>query len=269
MLPTRAGATNDVTRHRKHNPVEIVRDENGDPLRTFDLKYKSFNWSGYILPNFQTNEHYIAAQATWVVPEVTFKGKGTVRYSSSWIGIGGFCTNKSCSHEDTSLIQLGTEQDAISDTETDYYAWYEMLPEASIPISTITVEPGDTITAALSCADSCDSGQWTLSMTDETTSVNWTEDFSYSSPNLSVEVIEEAPYSGGILPLADFHKASFTATMANSTSADLSKGSSIVMVDKQKHHESASSNVSALDSTHDGFDACFNSSKSLAHCPKP
>jgi hypothetical protein len=254
---------------RKHLPVEVLRDVNGDPLHTFDKRYVSGNWSGYVLPKFQTNKHYVAAQATWVVPTVTFKG--SMRFSSSWVGIGGFCTTMKCAprHIDQTLIQLGTEQDAISDTQSDYYAWYEMLPEASIPTS-LLVNPGDTITASLSCANSCATGDWMLSMTNETTGVTWgPQEFFYASPNESAEVIEEAPFNGGILPLADYHKATFSATMANSKSASLADGVSIVMDDRQPHHRTASSNVSAPSSSHDGFNACFNSTKSLAHCPAP
>jgi Peptidase A4 family len=252
-------------------PVVVLRDENGDALRTFDRKYKTFNWSGYVLPKFQTNKHYVAASATWVVPAVTFKGHEA--FSSNWVGIGGFCKVASCrTAGDETLIQLGTEQDAISDTETDYYAWWETLPAAEQPIGTLTVQPGDTITASLSCAGNCDTGQWTLSMTDETTTVSWTQDFSYASLNLSAEVIEEAPFDGGILPLADFHKSTFSAlgaTTANGSAVSFAGSDAIIMLDRQPHQEGATSNVSGLTSTHDSFDACFNSGKGLAHCPKP
>jgi hypothetical protein len=250
-------------------PIEVLRDNNGEALRTFDQRYLSLDWSGYILPKFHTNKHYVSAQATWVVPTVTFKG--TARYSSTWVGIGGFCTTSKCgpNHLDQTLIQLGTEQDALSPTESDYFAWYEMLPEVEIP-TTLLVNPGDTITASLSCSGICDTGDWTLSMTNETTGVTWgPQQFFYASPNLSAEVIQEAPFNGGILPLADFHKATFSATMANSKGANLSTGFGIVMDDQQPHHETASSNVSSPSSSHDGFNACFNPAKKLAHCSAP
>jgi len=199
---------------RKHAPVEVLRDVNGDPIRTSDGRLTSGNWSGYVVASYQTKEHYTAAQATWTVPTVTYDGFEA--WSSSWIGIGGFCENKKCEPEDETLIQLGTEQDAVSPSETDYYAWYEMLPYDSIPTS-LVVNPGDVITASLSCAGACESPQsWTLSMTNETTSDSWSDVFSYESPELSVEVIEEAPYSGVILPLADFDKATFSDTTADS-----------------------------------------------------
>ena len=250
---------------RKHSPIEVLRDANGDPLRTIDGKYVSRNWSGYVLPRFQTKNFYTAAQVTWTVPAVTFHGAEA--FSSSWIGIGGFCANKKCTQVDETLIQLGTEQDAVSPTESDYFAWYELLPDFAIPTA-LTVSPGDVITASLSCSGDCSTGQWTLSMTNETTSGNWSMPFTYASPNLSVEVIEEAPTGGsGILPLANFGKATFSSTTAQSMSLDLSKGDSIVLEDK--HHKTESSNVSRPDSTKDGFNACFSSSSHLAKCAKP
>ncbi len=257
--PARAGA--------KHAPIEVVRDENGDPLRTIDGRFRSYNWSGYVLPEYQTKKHYIAAQATWTVPTVTYDGYES--WSSSWIGIGGFCENKRCTQTDDTLIQLGTEQDAFSASDTQYYAWYEMLPAAEVPTS-LAVNPGDVITASLSCAGACTSPQsWTLSMTNVTTSDSWSDVFIYDSPEASVEVIEEAPYSGGILPLADFGRATFSVTTANSARANFSKGDSIVMEDKQGPHTYESSNVSAPVSTKDGFNACFSPKKTLAKCPKP
>ena len=253
---------------RKHMPVEVLRDASGDPLRTIDSKLVSSNWSGYVLPKFLTKHHYMIAQATWTVPTVTFHNIEAA--SSSWIGIGGFCTSKKCNQVDESLIQLGTEQDALSDTASDYYAWYEMLPDFAIPTS-LGVSPGDVITASLSCAGDCLSTQvWTLSMTNETTSQSWTQDFDYPSANLSLEVIEEAPTGGGgVLPLANFGKATFSNTTSSSMSVNFSKGDSIVLEDRQPHQRVESSNVSAPAPTKDGFNACFNNSKTLAKCTKP
>ena len=221
------------------------------------------NWSGYVLPKFQTRKkQYTAAQATWTVPEVFFGGVESA--SLSWIGIGGFCKNKKCEKVDESLIQLGTGQDAITDTETDYFAWYEVLPSGLIPI-TLEVNPGDVITASLSCAGKCKKKHqsWTLSMTDETTGKNWSQVVTYESSKLSVEWIEEAPAGkGGVLPLADFGTATFSQATADDVSADLSSGDSIVM----ENPHGQTSNVSAPNSTQDGFSACFSPDSTLASC---
>jgi hypothetical protein len=251
----------------KHMPVEVLFDANGDPLRTFDSKLTSSNWSGYVLPHYLTKKTYTAGQATWTVPTVSYDGIESA--SASWIGIGGFCTSKKCKQTDFTLIQLGTEQDALSDSETDYYAWYEVLPEAEIPTS-LVVNPGDVITASLSCEGDCTDNEWDLAMTNETTSESWSQVVSYESSELSLEIIQEAPTAeGSILPLADFDTITFTGTTANSAGVNLSKGDSLVMEDKQSRHEIESSNVSGLDSTHDGFKACFNAHKNLIKCSKP
>lgn len=246
----------------KHAPVQIIRGPDGNALVTGEGQFTSANWSGYVLPEFVTHESYTSAQATWVVPTVVFKKKPAV--SSNWVGIGGFCKNSQCSKVDKSLIQLGTAHEALSRTRTDYFAWYEMLPAASIPIPTLVVNPGDVITASLSCAGNCTGSQvWTLSMVDETTGGSWMNDFSYASPNLSAEWIEEAPSGrGGILPLANYGTSTFDQSMTNGDSANLTLADTIVMRDP--HGES--SNVSALDSTVDGFSACFGPHKKLKPC---
>jgi len=245
----------------KHAPVQIIRGPDGTALVTGEAKFTSTNWSGYVLPEFETRQLYFTAQATWVVPTVVFKNEPAV--SSNWVGIGGFCENTQCRDVDETLIQLGTTQEALSKKKIGYFAWYEMLPAASIPTS-LEVNPGDVITASLSCAGNCTGSQsWTLSMMDETTSQSWTQDFTYESSNLSAEWIEEAP-SGrhGILPLADYHTTTFDQSMIDGVSANLTLADTVVM--KNPHGES--SNVSALDSTLDGFSACFGPHKKLKPC---
>jgi hypothetical protein len=247
----------------KHAPVQIIRGPDSTALVTGEGQFTSGNWSGYVLPEFQTRQLYFTAQATWIVPTVVFKGERAV--SSNWVGIGGFCESTQCRNVDTTLIQLGTTQEALSKKKKVYFAWYEMLPAASIPIPTLVVNPGDIITASLSCAGNCMPGSqsWTLSMVDETTGGNWSQPFSYESSNLSAEWIEEAPSNRhGILPLADYHTTTFDQSMINGIGADLTLADTVVMRDP--HGES--SNVSALDSTFDGFSACYGPHKRLTPC---
>ncbi len=258
-----AGSERPVGRH----PIEVIRDAKGDAIRRKSGEFESTNWSGYVLPKFITREHYTAAQATWIVPQVFFDGIESA--SSSWVGIGGFCKNAKCGRhqEDGSLIQLGTEQDSISDTESQYYAWYEMLPGAEIPITSLMISPGDVITASLSCAAKCNKKtSWTLSMTNETSGDTWSQVVKYKSSRLSVDVIEEAPFSGGVLPLADFGTVTFSDISANSVPVNLSEAESVVMQDNQGDEGTESSNVSAPNSSVDGFAACFSDSSILASC---
>src|SRR5208337_2655868 len=247
----------------KHAPVEIIPDENGNPVASVAGQLETSNWSGYVLPKFVTNEGYTSAQGTWIVPKVIYNGVSSA--SANWVGIGGFCKSAQCKKGkgDKTLIQLGTIQAALSVSDSEYFAWYELLPNASIETS-LVVNPGDVITASLSCAGKCKGKQkWTLSMTDETTHDSWSQVVTYNSSKLSVEWIEEAPTDqNGIAPLADFDVTTFSESTKNGASADLSAGIGVVMNDPNGQ----SSNVSAPNSTSDGFSACFSPDSSLANC---
>lgn len=198
-----------------HPPIEVRRNPDGTPERGLRNQWVSNNWSGYEVANFQTGQKYTAAQMSWVVPKVTY-GQSTdstssIEYSANWVGIGGFCENRLCTRADRTLIQLGTEQDVAPGGATQYYAWYEMLPAAETPITTLPVNPGDLMEASLSCGTTCSqrTQRWVLTMTDVTTGKSWTGTFNYASSLLSIEWIEEAPYQGGVLPLANFATAQF------------------------------------------------------------
>jgi hypothetical protein len=67
------------------------------------------------------------------------------------------------------------------------------------------------------------------------------------------------------LPLADFGTETFTQSMANAASANLSTGDSLIMEDPSGQ----SSNVSAPNLTEDGFNACFSPDSTLATCDSP
>jgi hypothetical protein len=205
-----------------HGPIQPHRNDDGSLARGKRNEVDTSNWSGYAVAKFETGQTYLGATATWTVPTATFQpdaGGSTAEYSSTWVGIGGFCENALCTKVDNSLIQLGTEQDVSSDGTTRYYAWYEMLPQFPFQIP-ITVSPGDSITASLNCAANCSSKKqiWTLSMVNHHTGQQWSKNFTYGSSRLSAVWIEEAPYSGGVLPLADFGTATFESLTVNPNS---------------------------------------------------
>jgi peptidase A4-like protein len=139
-----------------HGPIQPHRNDDGSLARGKRNEIDTSNWSGYAVAKFETGQTYLGANATWAVPTVIFKpdaAGSTVEYSSTWVGIGGFCENALCTRADRSLIQLGTEQDISSTGATQYYAWYEMLPQYPVRIP-IEVKPGDSITASLQCTAS-------------------------------------------------------------------------------------------------------------------
>ncbi len=266
-------------------PIKPIRTPQGQALRNLKHQVTTQNWSGYAVAKYNTGMNYTSASATWVVPAASTPPGYSTGYSSSWVGVGGFCLNSSCSRVDKTLIQLGTEQDASSGGVTQYYAWWEALPQGS-QIIHMTINPGDTVVASLSDGPSAGNteggsrsgkggrgkpggggrGQtWRLSLADQTTGESWTTTLNYNSSLASAEWIEEAPYSGGILPLADFQTSTFDPNSANGADPNLSSSDGIVMADPNGQ----TSNVSVPDSDLDGFNACWGNGTSLTSCPAP
>lgn len=141
--------------------------------------WASSNWSGYAV----SGGPYTSITGSWKVASVAASNRPT--YSSTWIGIDGF--------NDSNLIQTGTEADYYSGA-AHYNAWWEILPAAETPISTITVHPGDTMTADIHRGSG---SMWSISITDATTGQSFTTTQSYAGQLTSAEWIEEAPTVGG------------------------------------------------------------------------
>jgi hypothetical protein len=276
-----------------HAPINVLRTSDGRVARAPRGQTYSGNWSGYVLANYQTGATYSSATATWQVPTVSYdaSGGGTWQASGTWVGIGGFCENAHCGRADHTLIQLGTEEDAYSDHTTKYAAWYEMLPNPETPISGLTINPGDIITASLSVVPSAlaaargskpgggggSSGQnWLLTLTDNSTNQTFTITVPYNSSLLSAEWIEEAPSSsGGTLPLAQYSNplsfdplVSGSDLSANGKPVSLSLSTNgIIMLNPYGE----TSNPSAPDSDDSGFNTCWSNGglSNLATCSAP
>ena len=160
----------------------------------------STNWSGYAA----TGSTYTSVTTTFTEPAVTCTSGD--QYSSFWVGLDGYSSN--------SVEQTGTEADCVGST-AEYSAWYEMYPKYPVTYSN-TVKPGDVITESVTF-----SGTKTYTMTITDSTEGWTKTTSASSARdarSSAEVIAEAPYSGGVLPLADFGKVSFSNSTVNGSS---------------------------------------------------
>lgn len=248
--------------------VHPLRDAKGRALFTEYNQLQSGNWSGYATASFQTSRKYTQATGNWVVPSAVVPPGESAGYSSSWVGIGGFCIDANCNRVDNSLIQLGTEQDANS-SGANYYAWYEMLPNPEIPISGFAVNPGDSITASLQVVGGNGNKKiqtWQLSIVNNTTRKAWGQKFNYKSSLASAEWIEEAPYSGGILPLANYSTATFDpGTVNGGQNPGLTPAQAVVMVNQNGQ----TSNVSAPDSDTDGFNACWGNGSTFTTCDAP
>jgi hypothetical protein len=183
--------------------------------RTTSTGWSSSNWSGYAV----TGSGFNSVGGTWTVPAVARSRKAT--YSSNWIGIDGF--------NNSNLIQTGTESDYYNGA-AHYGAWWEILPAAETVITTITVRPGDVMTAAITHGSG---SSWTITIKDVTTGRSFTTVQSYSGQQTSAEWIEEAPSVGGrIAPLANYGTATFDPGTVNGGSPHLVASDGGAMVQK-------------------------------------
>jgi hypothetical protein len=172
-------------------PAHWVSSYGPESSGTVQSSLQSTNWAGLV----DTGTQFTAVKGQWTVPSV--QTSQSSQYSSTWIGIDG-ATN-------TSLIQTGTSQETVNGS-TLYYAWYEILPAASIPIG--LVSPGDQMQASI-VEDS--PGTWTLSIADVSSGAVASGQLNYAGPGTSAEWIEEAPeLNGQQTTLADFGSAQFT-----------------------------------------------------------
>ena len=121
-------------------------------------------------------------------------------FSSVWIGVGG--------QLDKTLIQAGTEQDAVGGRVT-YYAWYELLPNFAVRIDTISVSPGDVMVASLRLIDS-NASRWNIEVSDSTTGQYYGTSVFYNSTGFSGEwTVEKPTVNDRLTTLAEFNTVTF------------------------------------------------------------
>jgi hypothetical protein len=192
--------------HHDHGPA-IIRERHGRNVA-------SDNWSGYAVDGAKGSVTDV--KASWTVPAVTCPATGD-QYASFWVGIDGYSSN--------TVEQIGTDSDCVNGVAT-YYAWYEFYPHPSFTIGgrTLAIHAGDVVSAEVSAGAG---GSFTVTLTNITAG-SAEKPFSVSAKipsanRSSAEWIAEAPYSGGVLPLADFGNVSFNgpngATLGTATGA--------------------------------------------------
>jgi hypothetical protein len=197
IAPAAAATTNGAVAQLQHSPN----------VQT------STNWSGYA----ETGSGFTSATASWTVPTVTASSGST--YSSAWVGIDG--------DGNSNLIQTGTEADYVGGRAT-YNAWWEILPAAETRITTVTVKPGDKITASVSKTSGT---TWAIKLTDTTTGKSFTTSKTYRGKGASVEYIQEAPeINGQIAKIAKFSTFSFTGLTVNGGNPNLTSADQINLV---------------------------------------
>jgi hypothetical protein len=214
---------------------------------------QSTNWFGY---NQAGSFHSITSD--WTVPTATSHTPGQDQGSSTWAGIGGGCTDASCSMTDPTLIQTGTEQDVDSTGHPSYSAWWEIIPLPSMTISSLQISPGDQMHADITETPT-GSETWTITLKDVTKNQSFSTQVPYPSTYATAEWIEETPLEiggsggAGTAALPNLSKVPFDHGGTNGAAAKLSSPQQIQLVDQS---QKVIGQPSAPDSDADGFGAC-------------
>ena len=98
----------------------------------------SSNWAGYAVHGAS----FRSVWASWRQPQVVC-ARGQTTYSAYWVGLGGFSQNAQA------LEQIGTDADCTSSGRATYSAWYELVPRASVDITSLTIRAGDRLSASV------------------------------------------------------------------------------------------------------------------------
>lgn len=169
------------------------------PLAMGASSWTSLNWSGYGV----SGGPFTAASGTFTVPSLTGAANSTENMSA-WVGIDGWGNDN--------LIQAGVDEDVDpSSGRVDIWPWWEILPAASAPITTVSVSEGDSVTVTIWQVSGT---LWEISLVDNTNGQSFATQQSYSGSGASAEWIVEAPENGTnqtIYPIAPYSPSvSFT-----------------------------------------------------------
>ena len=177
----------------------------------------STNWAGYAVTGSSGSVSWV--NGSWTQPKATCPARGA-SYAAFWVGIDGFTSS--------TVEQTGTDSDC-SHGAAVYYAWYEFYPAFPVTITSVTIHPGDTVSAEVHYVNS--TVGFRILLDDVTTGVSYTHAGKVASAaRSSAEWIGEAPSSSKVLPLANFGTVKFgtdatgvagtdTATVGGTTGA--------------------------------------------------
>ena len=232
--------------------------EGGQLLKVTHLGFNtntSSNWFGYQQGALeQGGKLFTSITGSWTVPTATQHTSDQAEDSADWIGIGGGCVDSGCDVGDETLIQTGTEQDVASDGSASYDAWYELVPAPEFEISSMTVKPGDQMTASISQV----AGElWKITISDVTRNESYTTTLPYSSSMDTAEWIEETPLEigtdAGFAALPNLTNPAFNSLTVNGANPKLESSEEIQLTDSSG---AVIGTPSAPNSTGNGFDEC-------------
>jgi hypothetical protein len=158
----------------------------------------SSNWSGYVaardFSGTSSNGTVTYVAGEWVVPTLVATTDAT--YCAIWVGIDGYMNG--------TVEQIGTSHNWSNGAQQNY-AWFEMYPNGSFEITGFPVDNGDVISARVGYKGDDSFKLVIINHTKGvTTNIQNSNTTSSRARRSTAEWIVEAPYSGEILPLADF-----------------------------------------------------------------
>jgi len=211
------------------------------------------NWSGYAA----TGQNFTSISGSWTVPTAT--GAGDTSADATWVGIGGVTSND--------LIQVGTQNLISPAGGATTSVFYELLPDASEPVGSVSVNPGDLVTASIT---ETGTNLWAIDFTDNTTGQSYSTSVSYDSSNSSAEWIEEDPSDGAAeIPLDSFGTVAFTGASATENGGSVNLATSnaqvVTMVNDQDQFLAT---VSPLSSDDASFSVTRTSASSVSPIPQ-
>jgi hypothetical protein len=168
----------------------------------------STNWAGYAVAAVSTA--YTSVTGTWTEPTVACGAGDAGTSSAFWVGLGGLNATSQA------LEQVGTSADCSNLNQPTYYAWYELVPSASVKVK-LKVNPGDTITTSVNVINAT---TVEVQVKNRTRKTSFTNKLTFATPDLtSAEWIAEAPsqcdqFRCTPIPLANFSSVSFSRTAA-------------------------------------------------------
>src|SRR5437588_6289542 len=102
----------------------------------------STNWAGYAI--HRSGESFRQVVGVWREPSASCR-PGHRTFSSYWLGLGGYSSTAKA------LEQAGTEVDCTFQGRVRTFAWFELVPAASVKIG-LKVPPGDLIKGTVAVA---------------------------------------------------------------------------------------------------------------------
>lgn len=158
--------------------TEVRAEKSAPRFDVLSRDESSLNWAGYAA----VGGHYTSVSGTWTVPEIDEAGELSAH--ATWVGIGGITGSD--------LIQAGTA--AIEDEwgGVEFFAWFETLPAAAVPVP-LSVDPGDTITVHVREEEP---SSWLISIINSTKQQEIHIPITYESSYSSAEWIHERPMVG-------------------------------------------------------------------------